>query len=52
MKFDSEKETYDTKKAERHEAAFTRSFGAKIDANVQRKRRAHRPRVTRLNRYA
>lgn len=52
MKFDSEKETYDTQKAQRHEAAFTMSFGAKVDANVQRKRRAHRPHVTRLNRYA
>jgi hypothetical protein len=52
MKFDSEKETYDPQKVQRHAAAFTAAFGAKIDANVQRKRRAHRPRVTRPNRYA
>lgn len=41
-------ETYDAEKAARHEATFERSFGARPDANVQRKRIDKRPPVTRM----
>jgi hypothetical protein len=39
-------ETYDPVLAEKHEAAFIRSFGIYEDANVQRKQRDKRPTTT------
>lgn len=41
-------ETYNRGASERHEAAFAGSFGARIDANVQRKQRDRRPHAVRF----
>lgn len=49
MKRDTE--TYNPGKADYHEKVFTRSFGERPDANVERKRREKRLHVTRPTRY-
>lgn len=42
-------EVFDKAASERYEAAFTASFGARIDANVQRKHRDRRPHAVRFS---
>ncbi len=44
-------ETFSSVKATEFETRFTADFGAKVDANVQRKRRDRRPPVVRYARY-
>lgn len=39
---------YDPNKAQTHEALFERNFGARPDANVQRKRRDKHPRIVKM----
>jgi hypothetical protein len=41
-------DTVNPAKADEHEARFIRSFGERVDANVQRKRRDKRPHRTRM----
>ncbi len=45
-------ETYNPGKSKEHEQAFTRSFGERPDANVERKRRDRRLHVTKTSPYA
>lgn len=42
-------EVFDQAASERYEAAFTANFGARIDANVQRKHRDRRPHTVRFS---
>jgi hypothetical protein len=43
-------ETLNVQKALKHEKVFERSFGARLDANVQRKHRDRRPPIVRMQR--
>lgn len=38
-------DTFDKQKADKHESAFERSFGERIDANAQRKKRDQKPHI-------
>lgn len=40
-------DTFDKQKADKHESAFERSFGERIDANAQRKKRDRKPHTVR-----